>query len=89
MHDEQGSHDRPHDLTVTFDKAKIDAALKSLGLEPWTAPRPRIVLFVAVTNGERSFMLAADGERGTDMRESLGAAAFRVNVPKNNPSERA
>jgi hypothetical protein len=86
MHDEQGSHDRPHDLTVTFDKAKIDAALKSLGLEPWTGPRPRILLFVAVKNGERSFMLTEDGERGADMRESLGAAAFRVNMPVMVPS---
>ena len=89
IHDEQGSHDRPHDLTVTFDKAKIDAALASLGLQPWTAPRPTIVLFVGVTNGDRSFVLSADGERGADMRELLDAASFRLNIPARLPSEAA
>jgi hypothetical protein len=89
IHDEQGSHDRPHDLTVTFDKAKIDAALASLGLQPWTGSRPTIVLFVGVTNGDRSFVLSADGERGADMRESLDAASFRVNIPARLPSEAA
>ena len=27
IHDEQGTYDRPHDLTVNVDPAKIDAAL--------------------------------------------------------------
>jgi hypothetical protein len=29
IHDEQGSRDRPYDLTVSFDPAKIDAALRA------------------------------------------------------------
>lgn len=87
IHDEQGSHDRPHDLTVTFDRAKIDAALASLGLTPWTAPRPTVALFVAVRNGDRSFVLSADGERGIDMRESLAAASFRLNIPAVLPEQ--
>ena len=41
VHDEQGTRDRPYDLTVRFDPAKIDAALRSLGREPWSASRPR------------------------------------------------
>ena len=34
IHDEQGTRDRPYDLTVGFDRAKIDAALRALGREP-------------------------------------------------------
>src|SRR4051812_13628016 len=40
VHDEQGTHDRPHDLTVDFDRTKIDVALAALGSKPWLAPRP-------------------------------------------------
>ena len=42
INDEQGTRDRPHDLTVDFDTAKIDAALQSLGRKPWTGERPRV-----------------------------------------------
>jgi len=31
VHDEQGTHDRPHDLYCTFDRARIDALLASAG----------------------------------------------------------
>ena len=87
IHDEQGSHDRPHDLTVTFDEAKIDATLRSLGDEPWRAERPTLVVFLGVTFGERTFVLASDGERGIDMRESLDNATFRVNIPAKVPDQ--
>ena len=89
IHDEQGSHDRPHDLTVTFDQDKIDAALASLGDAPWTTPRPTLVVFLGVTNGDRRFMLSADGARGVDMRELLDNATFRVNIPAKAPSQAA
>jgi uncharacterized protein len=85
FHDEQGSRDRPHDLTVTFDRAKIDAALRSLGREPWIAPRPTIVLFLRVANSARDFMLAADGEFGIDMREALEAASSLVGIELKVP----
>src|SRR6202165_6151930 len=32
VHDEQGTRDRPYDMIVSFDEAKTDAALRSLGL---------------------------------------------------------
>jgi hypothetical protein len=80
FHDEQGSRDRPHDLTVTFDRAKIDAALRSLGRAPWTAPRPKIVLFLRVTDSARDFTLAADGEFGIDMLEALDNASSLVGL---------
>ena len=75
VHDEQGTRDRPYDLTVRFDQSKVDAALRSLGLEPWTQPRPRLAMFVGVQNGPIPYMLASDGERGLEQRLSLQAAA--------------
>jgi hypothetical protein len=89
IHDEQGSYDRPHDLTVTFDRAKLDAALAALGLEPWRAERPTLVVFLSVKNGTNAFVLSADGERGAAMRESLDNATFRVNIPAKLPTDAA
>src|SRR6478735_4661777 len=40
IHDEQGSRDRPYDLTVTFEPEKIDTVLAALGGKPWGAVRP-------------------------------------------------
>jgi hypothetical protein len=89
VHDEQGTRDRPYDLIVRFDPAKIDAALRSLGREPWTTARPRLVVFLAVRNGPTALVLSADGERGRDQRESLMAAASRRGVPVVLPPESA
>jgi hypothetical protein len=81
VHDEQGTRDRPYELTVRFQPDAIDAALRSLGRSPWPEPRPRIVMVVRVTNGAVSYVLAGDGERGRDMRDALAAAAQRFGVP--------
>ncbi len=86
IHDEQGSYDRPQDLTVTYDKAKIDAALAGLGLEPWTDPRPTLVVFLSVENGGRRFVLSSDDPGGGDMRDAFDAASFRLSVPVRLPS---
>jgi hypothetical protein len=75
VHDEQGTRDRPYDLIVSFDEAKTDAALRSLGLEPWKKPRPRLALFVGVQNGPVPYVLTSDGARGLEQRLSLQAAA--------------
>jgi uncharacterized protein len=89
IHDEQGSYDRPHDLTTIFIPEKIDAALASLGSKPWTEPRPTITLFLGVRNGDRTFVLASDGERGIDMRDSLTAASAKVAIPTALPDSAA
>jgi hypothetical protein len=86
VHDEQGTRDRPYDLIVDFDPARIDAALRSLGHTPWTATRPQLVVFLRVTTGTGPYMLASDGTRGRDQRESLEAAAERFGVPLLLPS---
>jgi hypothetical protein len=89
VHDEQGTRDRPYDLAVGFHPAKIDAALRSLGQEPWTGPRPRVVVLVAVRLGPTTYLLASDGERGRDQREALEAAAARFGLPIALPDQAA
>jgi uncharacterized protein len=61
IHDEQGTYDRPHDLTCIFDRAKIDAVLQSLGSRPWLEPRPRLVVFLGVRQNAKTFTLTRDG----------------------------
>ena len=77
VHDEQGTRDRPYDLIVSFDAAKTDAALRSLGLEPWKNPRPRLALFIGVQNGPVPYVLTSEGERGLEQKLSLEAAAYK------------
>ena len=86
VHDEQGTRDRPYDLTVRFHPGEIDAALRSLGRTPWPAPRPRIVVFAGVRHGENAYMLAGEGDRSRDMREALAAASWRFGMPAVLPS---
>ncbi|MGH7005953.1 MAG: DUF2066 domain-containing protein, partial [Alphaproteobacteria bacterium] len=66
INDEQGTRDRPYDLTVKFNPSKIDSALRSLGRAPWTALRPRLAVFVVVNNGATTYALASDARRGVD-----------------------
>lgn len=88
IHDEQGTHDRPHDLTCIYDPAAINPVLASLGSEPWLAKRPRLVIFLAAEQGARHFALTADDERGALMRESFTNAAtplaMRIAFPKTS-----
>lgn len=74
-HDEQGSRDRPFDLIVHFDPARIDALLASLGATPWRAERPAVVLLVTLHNGSDTTMVSADGDLSEKQREALEPAA--------------
>jgi hypothetical protein len=88
VHDEQGSRDRPYDLTVSFHPAKIDAALQLLGREPWSASsRPRLVMFLGVRIGTTRYVLASDGDHGRDQRDALAAAAGRFGMPTGLPDQ--
>jgi hypothetical protein len=75
IHDEQGTHDRPHDLYCRYAPATIDGVLALLGGKPWRAERPRLAVFLSTRQGVRHFALDADDERGQLMRESFGNAA--------------
>lgn len=87
VHDEQGSRDRPYDLTVSFRPERIDAMIASLGRVPRTGPRPELLALIAVDFGGARFLLASDGRRGRDMRDALIAAADRYGMPLALPQE--
>ncbi|MBL8701611.1 MAG: DUF2066 domain-containing protein [Alphaproteobacteria bacterium] len=86
IHDEQGTRDRPYDMTVRFDPARVDAALRALGRAPWLAPRPRLGVVLAVQIGATRYVLADAGERGFDQRNALLDAAARRGMPIALPS---
>jgi hypothetical protein len=75
VHDEQGTRDRPYDLSVTFAPSRIDAALASLGRAPWRGVRPRLAIFLGVRNGPTTYVLASKGQEGFEQRLSMLAAA--------------
>ena len=77
VRDEQGTRDRPYDLTVAFDESRIDDILKALGLKPWLSHRPRLAVFAEMEQGPRNYIVTADGARSDLQRDALLAAADR------------
>lgn len=86
VHDEQGTHDRPHDLTCLYKPDVIDPVLAALGSKPWLAERPRLAIFLTAEQGTRHFALTADDQRGAAMRESFvnatGPLVMRIVFPE-------
>jgi len=86
LHDEQGTYDRPHRLTVFFDPAKIDPLLAQFGDKPWRGARPAIVP-VLLVRGPRppSYLLSAAEKRSDEQRGSLTtwaeASGLKVRFP--------
>ncbi len=81
IHDEQGTRDRPYDLTVDFQPEKIDELLQALGQNPWTDRRPTAVVLLAVKYEARCYLLTGDADEGSDLRESFMAAAWLTGMP--------
>jgi hypothetical protein len=86
IHDEQGTRDRPYDLTVDFYPEKIDDILLALGQKPWMARRPTVVVILAVKYETRSYLLTGDADEGFDQRESFMSAAWLTGMPMVLPS---
>ncbi|HVO17138.1 MAG TPA: DUF2066 domain-containing protein [Alphaproteobacteria bacterium] len=81
IHDEQGTRDRPFYLRVTFDKAKIDALLHTLGRDPWPTDRPAVAVWLGIQDAVTSYVLTETSERGYGQREALRSASRRRGVP--------
>ena len=75
IRDEQGTRDRPYDLTVEFEEGRIDDILKALGLKPWLSHRPRLAVFVEMEQGPRNYVVTSDGTQSDLQRDALLAAA--------------
>lgn len=80
VRDEQGTRDRPYELTIRFDRAQIDAVLRALGRQPWSN-RPRVTPLIVVRTNAATYLLTENGDRGRDQREALSEAAERRGVP--------
>ena len=87
--DEQGTRDRPYDLTVDFEEMKIDDILRALDLKPWRSHRPVLAVFVEMQLGPRDYMITSDGDQSALQRESLLAAAARRGMNVVLPSAAA
>jgi hypothetical protein len=81
IHDEQGTRDRPFDLTVQFDKAMLDEALADMGEKPWPAPRPKLLILVGVKDMVKSYILANGDAQGQDLRDAFEDASARFAFP--------
>ncbi len=88
VHDDQGTGDeRPYDLVVRFDHAKIDAALRDLGVPPWKGPRPELVPVLRVKGFAGSYLLSTEAKAAEAQRGSLALAAAQYGMPLHIPSE--
>ncbi|HJT05329.1 MAG TPA: DUF2066 domain-containing protein [Stellaceae bacterium] len=87
VHDEQGTRERPFELTVDFDPSKIDALLRSLGRDKWPEPRPRLAVLLGVRDATTAYVLSEDGGRGLGEREALSETAARRGIPIALPNE--
>jgi hypothetical protein len=89
-HDEQGTRDRPFDLTALFDEVKIATALRQLGGSVWTGRRPTVFLTANVrAYSGHSFTLLAGPSIGYDqqplMRASIADASVVTALPVGLP----
>ena len=88
IHDEQGTYDRPHKLTVTFDPAKIDALVASFGDKPWRGEHP-IIVPVLLVHGRKPppYILSAENSEGAEQRGAFAGAAGEFGLAVRFPSE--
>jgi hypothetical protein len=89
-HDDQGTYDRPFDLTVQFDWIRINAALAELGEKPWLGERPTIVPVILIRGHDRPFnrqyWLTDDAAGAEDQKISLTEHAQKFGLTTRVPS---
>ena len=87
-HDDQGTYDRSHELTVRFKPEEVDAALGALGLAIWPGPRPLLTPVILVrTRDPDPYLLSLETPRGVDMRLSLVRIAAGYGVGVHFPTD--
>ena len=87
IHDDQGTYDRPHDLTVHFVPALIDNALANLGEKPWRGTRPVVVPVLAVRGFTGTYLLSADNPAGAAQRQAFADVAGDFYMKVRFPAE--
>lgn len=79
--DEQGTRDRSYHFRVDFDPDGVHGILARLGLGPWQADRPRLLVALAVTDHAGPFIVGTEVGRGIGQRETLVRDARRRGIP--------
>ncbi|HKV44007.1 MAG TPA: DUF2066 domain-containing protein [bacterium] len=87
IHDDQGTYDRPHSLTVHFDPARIDKALADLGERPWRGERPVVVPVLTVRGFTASYLLSAESPAGAEQRAAFASVAGDFGMQLRIPTE--
>jgi hypothetical protein len=88
LKDDQGTYDRPHKLTVTFDPTKIDAILAQFGDKPWRGERPVIVPAILVRGPKPPpYLLSAETPRGVEQRGAFATWAGELDTKARIPSD--
>ena len=85
--DDQGTYDRPFNLTVRFVPAMIDKILADLGERPWRGARPVIVPLLAVRGYSTAYLLSAESKAGADQRLSFGDMASEFGMRVRFPTD--
>ncbi len=86
IHDEQGTYDRPHDLTCRYEPTVIDGLLADFGSHPWRDARPALAVFLDVTRYQQAFRVSRDDPRDAAMRDSFALAASALAMTVAFPS---
>jgi hypothetical protein len=87
-HDEQGTYDRPQNLTVEFVPARIDKALTDLGEQPWRGKRPVVVPVLTVRGFTgASYLLSAESPAGAEQRPAFADVARDFYMKVRFPAE--
>lgn len=86
IHDEQGTYDRPHDLTCRYEPRVIDGLLADLESHPWRDARPALAVFLDVTRYQQAFRVSRENPRDAAMRDSFALAASALAMTVVFPS---
>lgn len=89
IHDEQGTYDRPHNLTCRFRTAPLDKLIGDLGGKPWLMRRPVLAVFLDVEKPAARYTVAANNQRDLAMRQSFGNASNLIALDVVFPLETA
>jgi hypothetical protein len=88
--DDQGTYDRSENLTVSFDPAKIDALLASLGEQPWRGPRPVLIPVLSVhARVPASYRITDVEDRAAEQRAAFERVAAEAGLAIKFPASSA
>lgn len=79
--DEQGTRQRSYRMTVQFRSDAVDRLLEALGVRPWPAERPLVLVLLAVQDLRGAYVLSSEDDRGWGQRQAFMDIARRRGVP--------